>query len=153
MTDAERSQLHADVARLMAPIVGEAAVYDCVYWDECPNHGKFEVEERWRGVDLESTCAYCGLAIRHNVDRVPLNFSDPAVLAPVTESLGADRGRGEVMLGLQISRLQDSDGDLYWHVRIRWALDEYRADGTTLGDAWALALRAALEGEKGVSIR
>lgn len=68
---------------------------------------------------------------------------DVAALAALTERLGAHR-----MLGIQFSRLpQKGSPPLYWHVRIRWNLDEYRADGDTLGEAWARAWQAALKGE------
>ena len=70
------------------------------------------------------------------------NGVDAAAMAALTERLGARR-----MLGIQFSRLQQAGSpQLYWHVRIRWNWDEYRADGDTLGEAWARAWQAALKG-------
>lgn len=142
MTSEERQTLHADLARLLAPLVGEEAVYDPVW--RCARGHVVGPTTGWTPLDV----CYCTINIGADDENLRVcaastasvsseakPLTDPAVLLPLLELLGADR-----LLGLQISRLPNEAEGLYWHARLRWALDEWRADGETMGEAVAARL-------------
>lgn len=145
MTDAERMQLHADLARLLAPAVGEDAVYEQREVFVCPTHGEFASSLDIL-VDNGLWCRECGLKLDMRDVSKPQRLTDPAVLFPLVEDLA--NYRYGMLLGIQISRMVTDERRVYWQACMLRGLDEWCADGTTMEDAVALALRSALEGER-----
>ena len=152
--------LNATLALALAPLVGNALVYelgpcpqghgrtgqvsgdwchDCVHQAAEQEYPDWDGQDGWCEQMRRLMEADATIHPEWRYQRTPQDFTDPAVLLAVIQALGHDHA-----LGMVISRLAGENG-LYWAVRVRWMFQEYRATGDDLGTVMAEAWSAALE--------
>lgn len=147
----DRQILNERLARLLAPMLGDRAVYD-PGWRCRAGHvrlgplldGLEESRCREWDADRAATCR-----MPRQRDQFPKDFVKDGLLFDVFKRIGQER-----LIGLRITRIRQSEdrASMYWYefdweVCVTWFGDDYTKVHYLLEAALGEALAAALEGE------
>ena len=140
MTDAERTRLHDDLARLLAPIVGAEAVY--TGRDICGNRHALERlgDGSWAHDADTPLSLGCGGVFDHRPE--PRTLTDFAVLEPLLRRVCREREWTRELMAFRNGEILAVVGGV-----IPWDMGRAAREQKTDADAWAVSLRAALESE------